>query len=336
MKAPIVIFHAHCHDGITALWAVKQALPNAEPYPGSYNAAPDLERLKGRHVIFVDFCWNLGVMRDVADVASSVLVLDHHASAAEDLLKSPAWTFQSGYGAGPCDRRAPVVNLSEYKGRLSWERHLHEHMQDLCENAHINGAPIRCVFDTDRSGAGIAWDFFHPGEPRPKLIDYVEDRDLWRFKLPASREIHAWCGSHPLTLEVRDALVRRMKDEGGAYAGHPVDVWPCAISGAAILRYHDRLVEDVVRVALTEEIGGHVVPSVCCPNLALASDVGHALAKGRPFAAVWHERPDGSRYVGLRSTDEGLDVSEIAKQYGGGGHRNAAGYTLAQPKGPAS
>ena len=30
----------------------------------------------------------------------------------------------------------------------------------------------------------------------------------------------------------------------------------------------------------------------------------------------------------LRSTDDGLDVSEIAKQYGGGGHRNAAGFRM--------
>ncbi|WP_277343388.1 DHHA1 domain-containing protein [Pseudomonas viridiflava] len=30
----------------------------------------------------------------------------------------------------------------------------------------------------------------------------------------------------------------------------------------------------------------------------------------------------------MRSTDEGLDVSEIAKLYGGGGHRNASGFRV--------
>ncbi|WP_224794071.1 DHHA1 domain-containing protein [Pseudomonas fluorescens] len=30
----------------------------------------------------------------------------------------------------------------------------------------------------------------------------------------------------------------------------------------------------------------------------------------------------------LRSTDEGMDVSEVASQYGGGGHRNASGFRV--------
>ena len=45
------------------------------------------------------------------------------------------------------------------------------------------------VFDMERSGAGIAWDAFHPGRVRPALIAYVEDRDLWRWQLTSSREV---------------------------------------------------------------------------------------------------------------------------------------------------
>lgn len=327
MQSLIVIYRDNCHDGITALWAVKQALPDAEPYPGRYNEAPDLERLRGRHVVFVDFCWKLDVMRDVADVAMSMLVLDHYASAAKDLLESPKWFFGTGYGNGPCPRRAPIVDLSKNELRVTWERHLANSAYDRRVNAINCGAPIYCLFDMERSGAGIAWDVFHPGKPRPSLVDYVEDRDLWRFKLPASREVHAWCGSYPLTLEAREKLVHQMVGEGVGYGNKDVSDWPSARTGAAILRYHDRLVADVVRVALTEEIGGHVVPSVSCPNLALAPDVGQELAKGQPFAAVWHDRPDGTRYVSLRSDEDGLDVSEVAAKYGGGGHKHAAGFT---------
>lgn len=56
-------------------------------------------------------------------------------------------------------------------------------------------------------------------------------------------------------------------------------------------------------------------------------DAGHLLCKGEAFAGCYWDTPKG-RVFGLRSTDEGVDVSEIAKQFGGGGHRNAAGFTV--------
>ena len=60
----------------------------------------------------------------------------------------------------------------------------------------------------------------------------------------------------------------------------------------------------------------------------LTSDAGHLLANGEPFAACYWDTPTG-RVFSLRSTDDGLDVSEIAKKYGGGGHRNASGFRVA-------
>ncbi len=74
------------------------------------------------------------------------------------------------------------------------------------------------------------------------------------------------------------------------------------------------------------EIGGHVVPVANLPYV-FSSDAGHLMAKGKPFAACYYDTPTG-REFSLRSTDEGLDVSEIAKMYGGGGHRNASGFRV--------
>lgn len=174
-----------------------------------------------------------------------------------------------------------------------------------------------CVFDMERSGAGLAWDELIGTEERPPLVDYVEDRDLWRFRLPRSREVHAACNSYPLTLEARDALMRR-------------DVRELADEGAAILRYHDKLVDGAARNATTMTLGGYTVPALACPVLEMTSDLGHALAQGVPFAVIYTDRPDGSRLHSLRSADDGIDVSEIAKKYGGGGHKHAAGFTLAK------
>ena len=62
-----------------------------------------------------------------------------------------------------------------------------------------------CVFDMERSGAGLAWDELVGGE-RPWLIDYVEDRDLWRFALPDSKAVAAWVMAQPYSLDGWDAL----------------------------------------------------------------------------------------------------------------------------------
>lgn len=171
------------------------------------------------------------------------------------------------------------------------------------------------VFDQERSGAGLAWDLLHGG-PRPRLVDYVEDRDLWRFALLWCREVHAACNSYPLTIEARAMLMTR-------------SIADLVDEGVAILRYHDQLVTTAAEKARRERIGGVEVPSIACPLPEIISDLGHRLAEDAPFAAVWCEQPDGSTIYSLRSRPEGADVSEVARAYGGGGHRNAAGFTLA-------
>lgn len=170
-----------------------------------------------------------------------------------------------------------------------------------------------CDFDMERSGAGLAWDLLLGGS-RPPLVDYVEDRDLWRFRLPNCREVHAACNSYPLTLDSRDSLMRR-------------GVADLAAEGAAILRYHDKLVDSAAQHAMTLNVWGYIVPAIACPIIELTSDLGHRLAKGASFACVYTDQPDGSRLHSLRSDENGFDVSEVAKAFGGGGHKHAAGFT---------
>ena len=73
-------------------------------------------------------------------------------------------------------------------------------------------------------------------------------------------------------------------------------------------------------------ISGHLVPIANLPYI-YTSEAGHIMSKGRPFAACYYDTPDG-RVYSLRSSDEGEDVSAIAEVYGGGGHRNAAGFKV--------
>ncbi len=171
--------------------------------------------------------------------------------------------------------------------------------------------------DLNRSGATLAWDYLFPGEDRPLLLGHVEDRDLWRFKLAGTREIQAFVFSHEYTFEQWDRLMN----------ADQVELLKMTAAGAAIERKHHKDVAELVGVCKRRMvIAGHDVPVASLPY-TLVSDAAHLMAQGEPFAACYWDTAEG-RVFGLRATDAGLDVSEVAKQYGGGGHAKAAGFKV--------
>lgn len=178
------------------------------------------------------------------------------------------------------------------------------------------------VFNQNRSGAGMAWDYFGGGAPCPQLVQYVEDRDLWRHALPHSREINAWIMSFSFDFNTWTQMAKTLEHQ---------DMRQTAIAaGAALEAKHVKDCHAVIQAALTEiEVLGHRVPAVNAP-FTMASDIGNILAAmpGVPFAVMYYDALMERRFS-LRSTDKGLDVSEIAKHFGGGGHRNAAGFAIA-------
>jgi hypothetical protein len=166
------------------------------------------------------------------------------------------------------------------------------------------------IFDNDKSGAVLAWEFFNRDQPVPELLRYVMDRDLWLHELPRSREVFAGLSSYPMDFHVWSGLdVARLADEG-----------------VPILRYQEQQVELLCSQVRFENLAGFEVPVV---NAAVfGSEVGAELLKrypDAPFAALYFDRGDGSRQWSLRSRED-FDVSAIARRYQNGGHRQAAGF----------
>jgi len=257
----VVIYHANCIDGFTAAWVAYQCFRDDAVYvPASYGDVPP--DVTDREVVIVDFSYPRDVLLSMKERARSLIVLDHHKTAAEAL----------------------------------------------------DGLPF-AEFDMERSGAGMVWDHFHGGE-RPWLVDYVEDRDLWRFKLPHSKEINAWIGAcRRDSFADWDKLAATSLDE-------------VIKKGDAVLAYVDRYVHEMCAQARTVRFEGYDVPIVNAPYICISELVGE-LAKSAPFAVGWFQRADGRYAYSLRSRGpDGVDVSEIAKRFGGGGHRNAAGFWL--------
>ena len=270
---PLVIFHGGCTDGACAAAVVLCAHPTAELHPAGYDdgTAPDV---RGRHVFIVDFSYPRAILVEMERQAESLLVLDHHRSARDQLA----------------------------------------------------GLPF-ARFDMDRSGAGMTWDHFFPGEPMPWIVRYVQDTDLWRFEEPFCKEVRGYLKTLPTDPDgIRDVW---MATEHWAVAHGDL---PGAVveAGRAVHQFQQRYVERVAEGAQRATIAGVPGPVVNAPY-PMVSDLLHSLDHGECFAAAWYETENGDVRYSLRSAPDGVDVSAIAVAFGGGGHKHAAGFTVPRP-----
>lgn len=274
----ICIYHGNCADGFGAAWVVRRAaqfrgdLKDWEFYPGVYQSLPP--DVTSKDVVIVDFSYKSEVIEQMLKTAKSILIIDHHKSAIEDLM-----------------RLEPITSVG----------------MDIREQLYF-------YFDMNHSGAMLAWKCYFPNEEAPQLLKHIEDRDLWKFLLPGTREIQANLFSHPYDFDVWDDLM--FSDLNNLIA-----------EGKAIERKHFKDINELLAVCKRRMvIGGHNVPVASLPY-TLTSDAGNIMAEGEPFAVCYYDSPDG-RNFSLRSKETGIDVSEIAKMYGGGGHKHAAGFKV--------
>ena len=172
-------------------------------------------------------------------------------------------------------------------------------------------------FDMNHSGAYLAWRYFHPKEPVPILLEYVEDRDLWKHELDYADEVGLAIYSYEQNFEIWDNLNNSLEEA----------FWDVVDEGIAISRFRDRLVDMICSSAQFISLGGFSPIMVNTP--VLQSEVGHRLLQDfpdAPFSGCYSTQKDGSTLFSLRSMEGREDVSKIATDLGGGGHRNAAGF----------
>ena len=187
-------------------------------------------------------------------------------------------------------------------------------IQPLLDAGRVNGE-----FDMDRSGAAMAWDWCFPDEDRPRLIEYIQDRDLWQFNLEGTREISAALFSYDQDFEVWKNILTALEDDEGQEF--------ILSMGQTLRRKHNKDLNDLLKATKRRMlICGYSVPVANVPYI-FASDAGNIMAEGELFSASYFDTPEGRKFS-LRSKEGGMDVSEIAKRFGGGGHARAAGFQV--------
>ena len=298
-----VYYHADCADGFTAAWAAASILgqENCDLHPARYDAGdrPAPYPLPEQKVLIVDFSYPRPAMERLIAEQPYVRLFDHHQTALQNLAGLPG----------------SLQNLAGLPGS---------------------------VLDMERSGAMITWQALKgeqdgeapPQDVVPDLIRYTQDRDLWRWQLPDSRAINAYIGSTPYEFREWDRLAVQLED----YAYRNIAVH----CGLALLRHQEQVVKAQAEHARMMEILG-VHPEtglVIWYDVPVANATVHASETAAlllanhpdvPFAAVYRDTPAGRRWS-LRSEDGRTDVARVAEFNGGGGHRNAAGYTSPLPE----
>jgi nanoRNase/pAp phosphatase (c-di-AMP/oligoRNAs hydrolase) len=177
------------------------------------------------------------------------------------------------------------------------------------------------IFNNDKSGAYLAWEYFHPETKVPKLIEYISDADIWAHTLPDWQEIESFIysdSSEHFTFEHFQKIHDMLETEDGYSRAKEI--------GTLLLSSFKQKVEMYVNLAELVEFEGHKIYAVNASR-DVRSQLGHILAEKTNSFSLLFTYELGTWKCSLRSVKD-FDVSTIATKYGGGGHKNAAAFMV--------
>lgn len=177
--------------------------------------------------------------------------------------------------------------------------------------AELEGLPY-AIFNMNKSGAVLAWEYFHPGIKVPTLLEIIQDRDLWKWKLPHSKPFLNFLATYGDDVQTWDKIAEPTEEQ--------INI------GKSIEKYKENLIDwstESSRLAI-KKINGNVVALLNAT--VLPSEIGARLYSNEAidYSITYYIDNDGVVHCSLRSNGI-FDVSEVAKTLGGGGHKAAAG-----------
>jgi oligoribonuclease NrnB/cAMP/cGMP phosphodiesterase (DHH superfamily) len=308
-----VIYHADCADGFGAAYAAWRRFGDTATYRPMYHGQPlKMAEIAGHEVYILDFSFSPDKLEEIASVTSSVVQIDHHASA-----------------------------------RRPWVQYLAP-AADGSENYRHPALPLTLCFNLDKSGARLAWEYFHPAQPVPLVLRHIEDLDIWRFALPGTRAVGRALRLLEFDFALWDELMRTAPTpDSPRYKA-------LLAEGESIERFFQTEIDRLAKsqLVMPARLRGepldplqalrHGLPTVLeearawraisglaiNANALFASELGDRLAeRSGSFGLIWQLGNDGQVKASLRARGK-IDVAEIAANYGGGGHPNAAGFRL--------
>lgn len=236
-------------------------------------------------------CTQFGVLPDVKLDGKDVFILDF--SFEPELLVQ-------------MEAQAKSITLLDH--HVTAQRNLKGHCLSCAGKIH---------FDLSRSGAMLAWEHFHAGNPAPDLIRFVQDGDLWQWKVSGSENFLAWLHTQPHDFHVWSQAMAMQGEELAA-----------VIELGRVLRAQF--------LGLCQKMAESARPVTVCGQAGLMVNADHIFAgqlgsllsqKSGSFALVWSVDETERLSFSLRS-GKNFNVEVMAAKFGGGGHAQAAGFRL--------
>ena len=282
----IVIHHGDCPDGVGAASIV-----------WSFNQAEGLTKVKldSTKVKFFPAWHGREPPREIE--GKNVLILDF--SYSEPILRTMLTKCKN------------LLVLDHHKTAMKALEFLPEHQK---------------VFDMNKSGVSLTWEYFHPGMEMPMFYRYIEDGDLWRKKLLYAEEYYTWIQTVKFDYQTYVDYASMSNEQMNRVL----------VDARSMLELNRVYVERALEhewISFTRlKDKYYLVASV--NTSILHSEIGNKLVTQNPlvdFAAVYSITGAGTTKYSLRSTDIQADCSIVATQFGGGGHRNASGMAVEAP-----
>ena len=256
----------------------------------------DIEVLRGKDVLITDFSFNRETTEKIAEIANSLLVIDHHASAEKELIGLDY----------------VIIDKTHSAAKLVFQ--------------HLRG-----------------YKYLFP-DILVDVINYIEDRDIWKWELDNSKEINAFLYLKELE------IFRTKEDRSDISKYHDFLVMVLSFTTIQDLVVQGRLLEtksnlDVMKIVNSNcpnyrefsrgdkgvtniyDDNGIAVSVPCINNATEVSKVGNVLAT-KALCSIQYFIKGKECIVSLRSTEGGLDVSKLAKVFGGGGHSRASSFRI--------
>lgn len=203
---------------------------------------------------------------------------------------------------------------------------------------------VKILYDVERSGAQITWDFFFPDKKRPWFIDIIADRDLWKWQIANSKSIGAylyqngyytWKGFDSLmscaesSIEKFSLMGQVLLDAEAKEINENMRYAILTKFSIPIIKNNEKDTEPLIHNEAKVEYKDYRVYLVGCRH-SLASETCNLLAKKDcDFAAAWrYDFLSNEFWVSCRSVRDDVDLTQILKSVKGGGHVRAAGFSF--------
>ncbi len=363
-----IITHSNCHDGAASAWVIDNYFRNKmERDNRTYKIvhhrispsyvdrfiktqtqfhSTETEQVKLNRLVYsADLSYSGEDMAKIIQLYPQIVIIDHHISSFRSVLSYyySLYLFQNnnidivGNYIDEYNAKCILNYINELKGNLSKGSELWDYL------------PACYMFDNDESGATLTFKYFYGHFEPPMVIQYIKDRDIWKFSLP---------NSFIITLGIYEVLSNMPPDNNWKIwddyiANETVNLIEAEKIGKIISNLTNKRVKHLAEKAsrFTINMNGIIYVGAHVNTTENVSDLGNYIVNiksqnnnGREyeydFALIWQY--DSYEHVfncSLRSRSwkdpndnnrliTSCEVDKLAGCFGGGGHSAASGFKI--------